>query len=46
MAEGEVLIKKQVKRNGKREDMDEIAIQFVSMNELNGLIDRCAASHP
>jgi ParB family transcriptional regulator, chromosome partitioning protein len=40
MAEVEVRIKKQVKRNGKREDTGELAIQFSSMDELNGLIER------
>ena len=40
MAEVEVRVKKQVKRNGKREDMGEVAIQFSSMDELNGLIER------
>ncbi len=40
MAEVEVRIKKQVKRNGRREDMGELAIQFGSMDELNGLIER------
>ncbi|UUZ78201.1 ParB/RepB/Spo0J family partition protein [Polaromonas sp. P1(28)-13] len=40
MAEVEVRIKKQVKRNGRREEMGEVAIQFASMDELNGLIDR------
>jgi ParB family chromosome partitioning protein len=40
MAEVEVRIKKQVKRNGKREDMGELAIAFGSMDELNGLIER------
>jgi ParB family chromosome partitioning protein len=40
MAEVEVRIKKQVKRNGRREDMGELAIQFASLDELNGLIDR------
>ena len=40
MAEVEVRIKKQVKRNGRREDMGEVAIQFSSMDELNGLIER------
>jgi ParB family chromosome partitioning protein len=40
MAEVEVRIKKQVKRHGKREDMGEVAIQFSSMDELNGLIER------
>ena len=40
MAEVEVRIKKQVKRNGRREDVGEVAIQFSSMDELNGLIER------
>ncbi len=40
MAEVEVRVKKQVKRNGRREDMGELAIQFGSMDELNGLIER------
>jgi ParB family transcriptional regulator, chromosome partitioning protein len=40
MAEVEVRVKKQVKRNGKREDTGELAIQFASMDELNGLIER------
>ena len=40
MTEVEVRVKKQVKRDGKREDMGEVAIQFSSMDELNGLIER------
>ena len=40
MAEVEVRIKKQVKRNGRREDIGEVAIQFSSLDELNGLIER------
>ena len=40
MAEVEVRIKKSVKRHGKREDIGEVAIQFGSMDELNGLIER------
>ncbi|MDW5441304.1 ParB/RepB/Spo0J family partition protein [Polaromonas sp. SM01] len=40
MAEVEVRVKKQVKRNGRREDMGELAIQFSSLDELNGLIER------
>ena len=40
MAEVEVRIKKQVKRNGRREDVGEVAIQFSSLDELNGLIER------
>ena len=40
MAEVEVRIKKQIKRNGRREDTGEVAIRFASMDELNGLIER------
>ena len=40
MAEVEVRIKKSIKRRGRREDTGEIAIQFASIDELNGLIDR------
>ena len=40
MADVEVRVKKQVKRNGRREDMGEVAIQFASLDELNGLIER------
>jgi ParB family chromosome partitioning protein len=40
MAEVEIRVKKQVKRNGRREDTGEVAIQFSSMDELNGLIER------
>jgi ParB family transcriptional regulator, chromosome partitioning protein len=36
----EVRIKKRVKRHGRVEEMGELAIQFGSMDELNGLIDR------
>ena len=36
----EVRIKKSIKRHGKREEMGEIAIQFGSMDELDGLIQR------
>ncbi len=39
-AEVEVRIKKRVKRNGRTEEMGEIAIAFGSLPELNGLIDR------
>ncbi|HWP11702.1 MAG TPA: chromosome partitioning protein ParB, partial [Ramlibacter sp.] len=39
-AEIEVRIKKRVKRNGRSEEMGEVAIQFGSLEELNGLIDR------
>jgi len=40
MAEVEVRVKKRVKRNGRIEDMGELSIQFGSLDELNGLIDR------
>ena len=36
----EVRVKKRVKRNGRMEDMGEVAIQFGSLDELNGLIER------
>lgn len=39
-AEVEVRVKKRVKRNGRMEDMGELAIQFGSLDELNGLIER------
>ena len=40
MAQVEVQIKKRVKRQGRMEEMGEVVIQFGSMDELNGLIDR------
>jgi ParB family transcriptional regulator, chromosome partitioning protein len=40
MAEVEVRIKKRVKRMGKMEEMGELNIQFGSLDELNGLIDK------
>ena len=39
-AQVEVRVKKRVKRHGQMEDMGEVAIQFASLDELNGLIDR------
>jgi ParB family transcriptional regulator, chromosome partitioning protein len=39
-AQVEVRVKKRVKRNGKSEDMGEVAIQFGSLDALNGLIDK------
>jgi ParB family chromosome partitioning protein len=36
----DVRIKKRVKRAGRMEDMGELCIQFGSLDELNGLIDR------
>ncbi len=40
MAQVEVRVKKRVKRHGRFEEMGEISIQFSSMDELNGLIDK------
>jgi ParB family chromosome partitioning protein len=40
MAQVDVHIKKRVKRNGRFEEMGELVIQFGSLDELNGLIDR------
>jgi ParB family chromosome partitioning protein len=39
-AEVEVRVKKRVKRHGRVEELGEVAIQFGSLEELNGLIDR------
>jgi ParB family transcriptional regulator, chromosome partitioning protein len=39
-AQVEVRVKKRVKRNGRSEEMGEVAIQFGSLEELNGLIDK------
>jgi ParB family chromosome partitioning protein len=40
MADVEIQIKKRVKRHGKIEEMGEIVVQFGSLDELNGLIDK------
>jgi ParB family chromosome partitioning protein len=40
MAQVEVQVKKRVKRNGRMEEMGEVVIQFGSLDELNGLIER------
>jgi ParB family chromosome partitioning protein len=40
MAEVEVRVKKRVKRLGRMEEMGELSIQFGSLEELNGLIDK------
>jgi ParB family chromosome partitioning protein len=40
MAQVDVHIKKRVKRAGRFEDMGEVVIQFSSLDELNGLIER------
>ncbi|MDP1688157.1 ParB/RepB/Spo0J family partition protein [Hydrogenophaga sp.] len=45
MAEVEVRVKKRVKRHGRIEEMGEIAIQFGSMDALNGLIDKLRGGH-
>jgi ParB family chromosome partitioning protein len=39
-AEVEVRVKKRVKRSGQMEEMGDLAIQFGSIEELNGLIDK------
>ena len=39
-ADVEVRVKRRVKRHGRFEELGEIAIQFGSLDELNGLIDR------
>ena len=39
-AEVEVRVKKRVKRHGRVEEQGELAIQFGSLDELNGLIDK------
>jgi ParB family chromosome partitioning protein len=42
-AEVEVRVKKRVKRHGRVEELGELSIQFGSLDELNGLIDRLRA---
>jgi ParB family chromosome partitioning protein len=42
-AEVEIRVKKRVKRHGRVEELGEVAIQFGSLDELNGLIDRLRA---
>ena len=39
-AEVEIRIKKRVKRGGRMQDVGEVAIQFGSLDELNGLLDK------
>jgi ParB family chromosome partitioning protein len=39
-AEVEVRVKKRVKRHGRTDELGELAIQFGSLEELNGLIER------
>ena len=43
-AQVEVRVKKRVKRHGRVEEMGELAIQFGSLDELNGLIDKLRKS--
>ena len=43
-AQVEVRIKKRVKRAGRIEEMGEVGIQFGSLDELNGLLERLARS--
>ncbi|MDE2607223.1 MAG: ParB/RepB/Spo0J family partition protein [Burkholderiales bacterium] len=42
-AQVEVRVKKRVKRHGRVEELGEVAIQFGSLDELNGLLDRLRA---
>ena len=43
MAQVEVRVKKRVKRHGRVEEMGELAIQFGTLDELNGLIEKLRA---
>ena len=43
LAQVEVRVKKRVKRLGKLEEMGELSIQFGSLDELNGLIEKLRA---
>ncbi len=40
MAQVEIRVKKRVKRAGRMEDVGELSIQFGSLDELNGLLDK------
>lgn len=44
MAQVEVRVKKNIKRAGKLEHIGEVAVQFSSLEELNGLIERLRGS--
>ena len=44
MADVEICIKKRVKRHGKFEEMGEVVLQFGSLGELNGLVEKLARS--
>jgi ParB family chromosome partitioning protein len=39
-AQVEIRIKKRIKRQGRVQEMGELAIQFGSLDELNGLIEK------
>jgi ParB family chromosome partitioning protein len=43
MAQVDVHVKKRVKRHGRLEEMGDVVIQFGSLDELNGLIERLSA---
>jgi ParB family chromosome partitioning protein len=43
-AQVEVRVKKRIKRHGRVEELGELAIQFGSLDELNGLIDKLRKS--
>ena len=44
MADVEICIKKRVKRHGKFEEMGEVVLQFGSLDELNGLVEKLTRS--
>ena len=44
MAEVDIRIKKRVKRHGKFEEMGEVVLQFGSLDELNGLVEKLTRS--
>ncbi len=44
MAQVEVRVKKRVKRAGRMEEMGELSVQFGSLDELNGLLDKLRAA--
>ncbi|MCF8159137.1 MAG: ParB/RepB/Spo0J family partition protein [Polaromonas sp.] len=46
MAQVDVRVKKRVKRAGRIEEMGELSIQFGSLDELNGLIDKLRGAVP
>ena len=46
MAQVDVRVKKRVKRAGRLEEMGELSIQFGSLDELNGLIDKLRGAVP